>query len=661
VDAGPGDPFPYTPLRPARPVLGAGAPRDAEVGDVYFSDRGAGAGADEVRAVFLDGNDLPRRFATLPPASRFAIGETGFGTGLNFVGAAALFLERAPGDAILDFVSVEHRPWTRADLDRCEPWLAGSAVRLHRELRAHWPPLVPAWHVRDLYGGRVRLHLRLGDVTEAFGELPDACVDAWFLDGFAPDRNPEMWTREVLAEVGRTCRPGGTAATFTVAGPVRRGLDGAGFAVERVPGRPFKRERLRARRRGQDGSDGASSRSSTGAVPPARDPGGAGPSTPVVVVGAGLAGAFVARELAERGRHVLVLDADGPAAGASANRHATLHARPNGARDAAALLTLAGAGFTVARLRSTPAFSAAWRGTGVLQLPKGPREARRLARIAEAHGGTGPWLEGVDAARATRLAGLPVRSGALFYRDGGSADLPMLIAALLDHPRIETRAPLRLDRLEPGAGGWRVCVADHAGIEARHVVLAAGAATPGLAASALPGVLLPLTPLKGEALLGELARPPRLALAGALGVVPIPGDDYVAGTFVRDDPDPAPRPEAREEVLARVEAFEAEHGADLGFEPRSVFAGVRVKVRDHRPLAGPLAPGLWVSTAHGALGLLTAPLLGADLAARIAGGPPALTAALRASVAADRFARDGAQSPGALPGTGAWTGPAAGR
>ncbi len=224
------------PLRPASLKWRDGTPYSDIFDDVYFS---ASDGLAESRYVFLQGNDLPARFAS---ADHFTIGETGFGTGLNFLLSLAAWRESAPPAAHLHYLSVEKHPLSIADLRRVSrlwPALAAPA----EELLSLYPPLLGGRHQLQLRDGRVTLTLLLGD---ALALLPDVqtVVDAWYLDGFAPAKNPAMWSAGVLREVARLSRPGTSFATFTAAGAVRRELQAAGFTVHKRAGFGRKREML---------------------------------------------------------------------------------------------------------------------------------------------------------------------------------------------------------------------------------------------------------------------------------------------------------------------------------------------------------------------------------------------------------------------------------
>ena len=236
------------PARPDGPDLEwrDGLPVSRLYGDGYWSPED---GLAEARHVFLQGCALPERFAG---AERFTLAELGFGAGLNLLAAWALWRARAAPGGVLRFVSHEAHPMGAADMARAHaawPELAASA----QALRDGW---AAAGEGRE---GDVRLSLeglslevRIGPAEARLADAPPLNApplnaDAWFLDGFAPSKNPGMWTPLLLRAVAGHTAPGGTAATYSAAGAVRRALAEAGFAVARRPGFGRKRHMTVAR------------------------------------------------------------------------------------------------------------------------------------------------------------------------------------------------------------------------------------------------------------------------------------------------------------------------------------------------------------------------------------------------------------------------------
>ncbi|MBK45209.1 MAG: FAD-dependent oxidoreductase [Roseovarius sp.] len=205
-------------------------PVSARFDDPYFSLED---GLAETRHVFLAGNGLPGRFC-----DGFHVAELGFGTGLNLL--AALQAWRAAGvPGRLCYTSFEAFPMAPEDMRRAQGRFA--------ELAPLAAELAPLWRggAQEITLPDLRFTLVAGDARATLRHWPGV-ADAWFLDGFSPAKNPEMWQPELLAEVARHTARGGMAATYTAAGFVRRGLEAAGFSVSRVPGYGRKRHMTRA-------------------------------------------------------------------------------------------------------------------------------------------------------------------------------------------------------------------------------------------------------------------------------------------------------------------------------------------------------------------------------------------------------------------------------
>lgn len=212
------------------------APRSKAFDDVYFSREN---GLGETRHVFIGGNNLPAAWAKKP---RFTIAETGFGTGLNFLATSALFQRDAGRGQILEYISFEKYPLSKEDIaHHLVPWREDIGDGLDR-LCSAYPALLPGFH-RVIFSRNIILTLVFDDVNAALPQI-SGVVDCWFLDGFKPATNPEMWTNTVFENMARLSRPGSTFATFTAAGDVRRGLQAAGFSVDKVKGFGSKRDML---------------------------------------------------------------------------------------------------------------------------------------------------------------------------------------------------------------------------------------------------------------------------------------------------------------------------------------------------------------------------------------------------------------------------------
>jgi tRNA 5-methylaminomethyl-2-thiouridine biosynthesis bifunctional protein len=338
-------------IRPARPAFKDGAVYSAEYADIYHSVDGA---IEEVRHVFIAGNGLAQRWRE---ASNFTIVETGFGCGLNFL-VTWDALKQSGAACRLDFVSVEKHPFRHDDLAtilRAWPQLETFSSQLINT----YPPLVPGFHRLHFDDGRVTLTLLLGDAINMLAEL-DARADAFFLDGFAPARNPDMWSKGLFEQIGRIAAPGATAATYSSAAVVRSGLERAAFSVKKQPGFARKRDMLTALLPGNKSSNHVCRKA--------------------VVIGAGIAGTSCAFALARRGIEVELLDRESsPGSGSSGNPAAIVRPFPTldtGVRNG---FTWAAFLYAVRLYRELSGRSEfEWHETGVLQLARDPVHHNRL-------------------------------------------------------------------------------------------------------------------------------------------------------------------------------------------------------------------------------------------------------------------------------------------
>lgn len=327
-----------------------GQPRSRLFGDVYFS---AEDGLAETRAVFLDGCGLPDAWEG---RRRFVVGELGFGTGLNIAALLDLWRRARPSGGQLHVFTVEGFPVTADEAARAlGRWPELDEVA--RALTRRWPGRARGVHRLELPEFSAIVDVAVQDVAQALTGWTGQ-ADAWFLDGFSPALNPRMWSDEILGLVGARSAPGARAATFTVAGQVRRGLAAAGFEIEKRPGFGRKRERLEARLPGE------------APEPSARR---------VAVIGAGIAGAAAARAVRALGGEAIVIEAAHPGAGGSGNPAALVTPRLDAGLGAPAEF------FARAFARATRLYAEipeAIVARGVLQLAAGERDLGRFGKIA---------------------------------------------------------------------------------------------------------------------------------------------------------------------------------------------------------------------------------------------------------------------------------------
>ena len=587
-----------------------GTPVARAAGDVYFT---AGDGLGETRAVFLAGCGLPEGWAG---RETFTIAETGFGTGLNFLAAWDLWRRTRPSPtACLHFVSFEGFPLARQDAEQALsawPELDTLAARLI----AVWPDPVRgvrhfAWPAEG-----VTLTLHLGDIAET---LPASVyhADAWFLDGFSPAKNEAMWATGLFPLIAERSVPGTRAATFTVAGAVRRGLASAGFDVAKAPGHGRKRERLEARL--------------VTPAPPVPDPYGIARPLPraqrVAVLGAGIAGASAAHALRQLGAEPVVFDpADGPASAASGNPMGLVMPRLDAGDTVQARLLIDA--YLTARdtYRGRPGVTE----TDVRQVPKDATETARFEKLLA----DPPLpLEDLEA-----LAG-----GGLLHKRALIVEPVRLIPSLLEGIAQRYGAVPEVDLAARSVNG-----------EAFDAIVLAN----GMAA----GALVPWLGL--EARMGQVdhtggpADAPPFAMASGTYALALGHKRLWGATFdkVSAETVASTSGAARAENLKDIEALSPYWVRDARGPYVASRAGIRATTADRLPLIGavpehdafldtfvgmrkgrpadadaPLIDQLYVVSGFGARGFTWGPWAGSILAARLCGAPaPATRSALEA-------------------------------
>ena len=593
-----------------------GTPRSSLFDDIYHSVHG---GLAQARHVFIAGNDLPQRWRQ---QDRFVILETGFGLGLNFLATWQAWRADPQACRRLHFVSCEKHPFTAADLARAHaawPELAALA----EELRAAWPPLIPGIHRLHLAAGRVILTLVFGDAAQRLRTL-DAAVDAFYLDGFSPARNPELWTPELCRALARLAAPGATLATWSVAGHLREALAAVEFDLEKRPGFAGKRQMLQGRFR---------SRRPSRHAPPAE--------RRALVIGAGIAGSTVAHRLASAGWQVTVLEAGAVAGnGASGNLAGVLRPLPSADDNRLSRLTRAGYLATRALLQTLP--DARWSPCGVLHLGREPRHEAQQHKTVAALGWPEDVLRYVDADEAGTRLGWPVTTGGWLFPHGGWVQPPSLCrAALASSANITLRLATPVARLRATADGWAAIGDDGEWLaEAPLAIMASGVAAPRFAQFGW----LPQRAARGQVshIPAAQALPLQTVVCKYGYAAPVVDGWQLAGaTLQYGDDDHSLRLADHRDNLARLALMLP--GSDARIDPAGL--GGRVAYRpmspDRLPIVGavpmadapgnapanarlatlPRQRGLWCAQGYGARGIVWSALMADLLLSRIEGEP----------------------------------------
>lgn len=609
-----------------------GAPASQHFNDIYFNPAD---GIAESEYVFLTGIGAPDCWRD---RHTFTIGETGFGTGLNFLLTWSMWKRTAPAGSVLNYIAVEGYPLDRDQLHTALQPFAGLSP-LTASLLDAYPVRHGGFHRLIFENGRVTLTLLFGDVEIMLNRLTGR-IDAWFLDGFAPARNPAMWSDAVLGRIACLSAPNAAFATFTAAGHVRRGLQAAGFGVSKTPGFGRKKERLVGRldRRPTEPDPHWST------PPPALAAG-----SRIAVIGSGIAGSSAAHSLRIRGFDVTVFDDGGaPGGGMTGNPAVILSPKPP------AEASLAGRLNAVAFIDSIRRYEALHLRTGDIWI--GPRSVDALSTSPPAAD---------RRARALSVLGWP-KSIACMVNDPALSPFP--IARFAQSGCIDPVAACRalnadvreanVTRIDETDTGWRLTDGDGRTVwTGDAVVVAAGACSTRLAGLAQTPLYtnrgqvslidpdsLPGVPANGFSFDGYLS--PAVTVNGK--TVRVLGSSFASWRDLADQ-DWRLTSETDHDVCLNALHQAIARPRPMSVRPVGLWAGLRAAPPDRVPLVGavcnetdfleryadlrngrdpatnpPYRKGLYILAGLGARGYQLGPLLGDVIADLIAGTPPAL-------------------------------------
>jgi tRNA 5-methylaminomethyl-2-thiouridine biosynthesis bifunctional protein len=628
------------------------APLAPAFGDVYHSRAGA---IEQARHVFLGANDLPARWAR---RQDFVIFETGFGLGNNFLATWHAWEQDTERCQTLTFISTEKHPLHLDDLQQAH--LNSALPELAAQLCQAWPALTPNLHRLEFAAGRVQLLLCLGDAQAWLRELV-AEVDAFYLDGFNPKQNPDMWDKHLLKGLARHAAPGATAASWSVAPQLREGLTAAGFTASRQRGFANKGGMCVARFTPKHVIQRPVARLALA------------PHAPhALIIGAGLAGAACAWALAKRGIQSTIIDGQaGPASGASGNPGGLFHGTLNPDDGLHARFNRACALETERVLRRLPALP--WRQQGLLRIETSRNLAQMQALIARL--GLPPdYVQALNSQEAEARSGLSLGMPAWFYPGGGALPPAAYVAALLQasgaqqlYGRSVARVARASSEAVDGQQAWQAWSneGDLLG-EAPLLIVAGGQQGQALLQDLAPG--LPLMVQRGQ--LSHIAQSearPCLPVAG-LGYAIADQDGGLWCGATNQDGD------LRPDLLADDHAHNLAQFAQLANLGEADVAklkvsggrvGWRLATPDRLPLVGglpqldaqglpmlaeqlrfiPRQAGLGICTGLGSRGIGWAALCAQVLAAQISGSPCPLEASLLDAIDPARFALRALRAP----------------
>jgi len=640
-----------------------GQPYSVDFEDVYFSSEN---GLEESRITFIDGNDLIARWKALPRtfSSAFVIAETGFGCALNFLLTWSLWEKHAPPNATLHYISCENFPLSRVDLQRSFA-LWPELSKYAQQLLTQYPVLTPGFHTITFKESRVKLTLLLGDVLDCYqgllvsgdtileSQLRTFTVDAWYLDGFAPSKNPAMWRDAFFSVMALLSSKKTTLSTFTAASRVNHGLQKVGFNTRKIPGHGQKRESI----------TGVFNTVSDSIKTKRKTPWHAfSRSIPVsnkaIILGAGLAGCFLANTLAVRGWDITLIDQqDMPGKGASGNTRGVIFPMFSAYDTPLSCFMLHAFLFAANTYKSILSDSRIGELTGILQLAGN-------VKIEKMHMAMGSWLKAypelacvVTSDEASELAGLLVADNGLYIPQAGWVDSPALCRKLIGHPRIKYIASTTVSDIHFKNKTWYA--AEHT---APVLIIANGYQ----AAQFQQTQHLPLHAVRGQmtgVCATEKSKKLRLPLCGMGHILPAQdGVHFCGATFDLDSVDVDAS--AQDDIANRRKVASLVKHDFMALDVSCHWAGIRGATPDYLPLVGavsdsirfqeifskfsldakawvpqsnPIQQGLYVFSGFGSRGLTSIPFAAEYLASLINNEPVLMSRAMMQSISPARF------------------------
>ncbi len=549
--------------------------------DIYYN---TDDGPAESRYVFLSGNDLPERWQG---KSNFCIAETGFGTGLNFLITMQAWLNDSARCESLNYFAIEAYPLRATQL---------------AELHAHWPELArfsdqlleqypgrdSGCHSLTFEDGRVQLHLLFDRLESCLSDY-QLNPDAWYLDGFAPSKNPSMWAKNVLDDIGSQSRPGTSLATFTAAGEVRRNLHDAGFDIHKRTGFGRKREMLCALKTSK--GPGSSQRqfhfknapwfASVKATKPPKQ---------VAIIGAGIAGAQSAWHLAQRGVHVVVIEQRSQiAAAASGNLAGLIAPKLTATAGAEEAFYLAAFEYQLRQIKTLnkQGHTINFVPEGLLQLPHKQSCISRFKRVCARQDLPANLVELLDANETSSLLGEKVSYASMLINQAGCISPTELCQALFEHPNIRLKLSTSLSEISHTKGHPQLHLSTGESLNVDALVLANGYEAADFSSDT------PITPVRGQTSTAQLPANQTLkhALRHAGYILKMPGQaqSVVFGaSYIRADKAEELRESETRQDLDKLHTSLPQLANCLtNIKPGHV--GIRATTTDRWPIVGPLA------------------------------------------------------------------------
>ena len=649
-------------------------PYSEQFKDVYYSRNN---GISESEYVFIRHNQLEKKFSALGSSKPFVIAETGFGTGLNFLCAWRSFNKHAPDDARLHFISFEKYPVSPEDFKIIVQQYKQDFPQLN-QLIQQLPACATGIHNLFFDSGRIQLTLIFGDIRNT---LPDFLslknkVNAWFFDGFAPAKNPDMWGLELFKLFAAYSAKHATFATFTASRMAKDSLKTAGFTFEKKAGFGQKRDMLAGYISQQPATPSFKSALAWLEQVPVSVP----KYKKAVVIGGGMAGCTTARALAEKGWKITLLEQHGELCHeGSGNPQGMLYPKLSVGDTQLRQLIIQGYWHTLNILNSTNSNISQWHPCGLLQAGWNDKERLKQSKLMAAIQPDPHFFQLLSAEDLSHKTGVTVDNDGLWFEKAGWLHPAGWCQQLLSHPNIEVKTKHKVtalyqakEHLQQHKNEWSLTINNSktilSGFDA--VIIACAHSTTNLKQTAF----LPLKPIRGQ--ISQLnashqSQKLKAVLCGDGYTAPANAGLHTCGaTFTFNDTYEKCRPKEHQANIEQIAHVSRTLFSDLQHNnsQHDIILGrmaYRCTTPDYMPVIGqvpdeqpfnkifeslkhnarfsfdntvmPVHKNLYVNTGHGSRGLITAPLSALILASMINDEPLPVSESLRQALHPARF------------------------